>query len=48
MLKVGKIIGETVLSLAKPQMNGEINPIQPKHPTVGEILRLVQGNRNPN
>ena len=48
MLKVGKIIGETVLSLAKPQMIGEINLIEPIHPILGEILHLAQGNPNPN
>jgi hypothetical protein len=37
MLRVGKIIGETVLSLLKLQMNGEINLTPAKHPIVGEI-----------
>jgi hypothetical protein len=47
MLRVGKIIGEKALSLLKIQMNGEINLIQPRHPIVGEIPHLVQGNPNP-
>jgi hypothetical protein len=47
MLKVGKTVGETALSLLKLQMNGDISLIPPSHPIVGEVLHIVQGNRNP-
>jgi hypothetical protein len=48
MLKIGKIIGETVLLLLRLQMIGEINPIPPRHPILGEALHIVQDNPNPN